>query len=75
MPKIVEAAKKDLKLTVKTGTPIGIVSFHSDPAFLGVMGLVVQAVDSEPRKGRGNVMGMGSGILQKAKRWVRPFIP
>jgi len=72
MPKIVEAAKKDLKLTVKTGTPIGIMSFHSDPAFLGVMGLVVGANESGYKKGG---IRIGSGLLQKVKRWVRPFIP
>jgi cell division protein FtsA len=72
MPKIVEAAKKDLKLTVKTGTPIGIVSFHADPSFLGVMGLAVNSVDSEGRKGR---RSPGSGLLQKVKHWAKTFIP
>jgi cell division protein FtsA len=72
MPKIVEAAKKDLKLTVKIGTPIGIVSFHADPAFLGVMGLVVSATDSDYRRENKRV---GGGVLQKVKKWVRPFIP
>jgi cell division protein FtsA len=72
MPKIVEAAKKDLKLTVKIGTPMGIVSFQSDPSFLGVMGLAVSGVDADYKKGRSNPT---RGLLQKAKRWVRPFIP
>jgi cell division ATPase FtsA len=72
MPKIVEAAKKDLKLTVKIGTPTGIVSFQSDPSFLGVMGLVVSALDSDYKRGRSNPT---KGLLQKVKRWVRPFIP
>lgn len=74
MPKIVEAAKKDLKLTCKIGTPMGIVSFHSDPAFLGAMGLVVNAADGDYKRGRSRA-GIGSGILQKVKRWIRPFIP
>jgi cell division protein FtsA len=72
MPKIAEAAKKDLKLTVKTGTPIGIVSFQSDPSFLGVMGLAVSAADSDYKKGKNSG---GRGLLQRVRRWIRPFIP
>jgi cell division protein FtsA len=72
LPKIVESAKKDLKLTVKIGTPSGILSLNSDPAFLGVMGLAVGAVDE---KRQTNKKGGGFGFLKNVKKMMKPFIP
>ena len=72
LPKIVDFAKKDLKLTVKIGTPSGIISLNSDPAFLGVMGLVVAGADSEYQGGRSHIV---SGLMQKIKKVFKPFIP
>jgi len=72
LPKIVDFAKKDLKLTVKIGTPSGILSLNSDPAFLGVMGLVVAGADSEYQGGRSRI---AAGLMQKIKKVFKPFIP
>ena len=72
LPKIVEEAKKDLKLTVKLGTPRGVISLNSDPAFLGVIGLLVGAAESE---GRGGKRRMNFDFLQQLKRILKPFIP
>jgi len=72
LPKIADFAKKDLKLTVKIGTPSGILSLNSDPTFLGVMGLVVGASESDYHGGGG---GLVSGLIQKAKKILKPFIP
>ena len=72
LPKIVDFAKKDLKLTVKIGTPSGIISLNSDPAFLGVMGLVVAGADSEYQGGRSRI---AAGLMQKIKKVFKPFIP
>ena len=72
LPKIVDFAKKDLKLTVKIGTPSGIISLNSDPAFLGVMGLVVAGADSEYQGGRSRI---AAGLIQKIKKVFKPFIP
>ena len=72
LPKIVEEAKKDLKLTVKLGTPRGVISLNSDPAFLGVIGLLVGAAESE---GWGGKRRMNFDFLQQLKRILKPFIP
>ncbi|OHA63021.1 MAG: cell division protein FtsA [Candidatus Wildermuthbacteria bacterium RIFCSPHIGHO2_01_FULL_45_20] len=72
LPKIVDVARKDLKLTVKIGTARGIVSPQQDPAYLGVMGLLIDgANDWQPRK---NAM-FRIGWLSKIKRILRSFIP
>jgi len=72
LPKIADIAKKDLKVTVKIGTPSGILSLNSDPAFLGVMGLVVGASESDYHGGGSH---FGRGLIQKAKKLLKPFIP
>ncbi len=71
LPKIVEEAKKELKVTVKLGTPHGVVSLQSDPAFLGVIGLLVgAAANGHYRRSYGT-----PGIVRYVKRILKPFIP
>src|SRR3990167_5660382 len=72
LPKIVEEAKRELKVTVRLGKPQGVVSLQSDPAFLGVIGLLVGAA-ADGHHGRGSYAG--AGFLQKVRRVFRPFIP
>ena len=72
LPKIVEEAKKELKVTVRHGKPQGVVSPQSDPAFLGVIGLLLGAA-RDGYYGRGSYAG--AGFLQKVRRVFRPFIP
>lgn len=73
LPKIVEAAKKDLKVTAKLGMPQGVVSLNSDPAFLGVIGLGVGATEGERHKGGGG--RAGAGFMHKIQRVFKTFIP
>ena len=72
LPKIVEPAKKDLKLTVRIGTPHGVISSNADPLFFGAMGLVVGGGETEYR-GRGD--SLGAGLMRKVKKIFRIFIP
>ena len=72
LPKIVEEAKKELKVTVRIGKPQGVVSLQSDPAFLGVIGLLTGAANDGNRGGRIHV---GSGFMHYARRLLKPFIP
>ncbi|HCM36520.1 MAG: cell division protein FtsA [Candidatus Wildermuthbacteria bacterium RIFCSPLOWO2_02_FULL_47_9c] len=72
LPKIVEEAKRELKVTVRLGKPQGVVSPQSDPAFLGVIGLLLGAA-RDGYYGRGSYAG--AGFLQKVRRVFRPFIP
>ncbi len=72
LPKIVEEAKKELKVAVRLGTPQGVVSLQSDPAFLGVIGLLVGAA---AHSSQGRSIRMGFGFLKQIKRVLKPFIP
>lgn len=72
LPKIVEQAKKDLKVTAKLGTPMGVISLNSDPTFLGVIGLSVGAAEDEYQGGKRR---MNFDFLQHVKRILKPFIP
>lgn len=72
LPKIVEIAKKELKLPVKIGSAQGIFSPQDDPSLLEVMGLVLRAASFEegfagPR--------MASGFLKKIKQIFQVFVP
>lgn len=72
LPKIVDEAKKDLKVTVKLGTPRGVVSLNSDPVFLGVIGLLVGMAELGHRGGKRRV---SLRFLEQIKRMLKPFIP
>lgn len=72
LPKIVEEAKKDLKVMVKLGAPRGVISLNSDPSFLGVIGLLLGVAEPEGRLGKRR---MSFPILQQLKRMLKPFIP
>ncbi|OHA64982.1 MAG: cell division protein FtsA [Candidatus Wildermuthbacteria bacterium RIFCSPLOWO2_01_FULL_48_29] len=72
LPKIVEEAKRELKVTVRLGKPQGVVSLQSDPAFLGVIGLLVGAAADGHHEGG---IHMGTSLMQNVRRMLRPFIP
>ena len=72
LPKIVEEAKRELKVTVRLGKPQGVVSAQSDPAFLGVIGLLLGAARDGYYKGGSYA---GAGFLQRVRHVLRPFIP
>jgi len=73
LPKIVELAKKELKLPCGIGKPQGFLNLEKDPSFSTVCGLVLEGVDLEAGRdlsvfGR---MNLGSRI----KKIFRIFIP
>ena len=72
LPKIVDEAKKELKVTVRIGKPQGVVSLQSDPAFLGVIGLLVGAAGDGRQEGG---IHMGTSFMQNVRRMLKPFIP
>ncbi|MDP2637144.1 MAG: cell division protein FtsA [bacterium] len=72
LPSVAEFAKKELKLPVKLGAPHEIITFETDPAFFGVMGLASRVLgEDEPVQ-----MALpGISVAQKLKRVFRVFIP
>ena len=72
LKKMVEYAKKELKLSVKMGVSQGIMTFDSDPAFLSALGLLIHAKETtESGSGRKAMGSVGSGL----KKFFRVFIP
>ena len=72
LKKMVEYAKKELKLSVKMGVSQGIMTFDSDPAFLSALGLLIHAKETtESSSGRKAMGSVGSGL----KKFFRVFIP
>jgi len=71
LPKIVELAKKELKLPVKIGTPQSVVSTQDDPALMTVLGLIVQESEEYEERERAR----SSGLLESVKKVLRVFIP
>ena len=80
LPKIVELAKKELKLPVKIGLPQNLESPEKDPSFSTACGLVLMAkeggwggtrVEDEERRHANPKQGVG-GILKKV---LKTFIP
>lgn len=74
LPKIVELAKKELKLPCRIGKPRGFLGLNGDPSLATVCGLVLGGVDSEsPLVFPGS--RIGKGIIGKIKGFFRVFIP
>lgn len=74
LPKIAEFAKKELKLPSRIGSPHGIVTFEADPAFLGVMGLLVHGFLLDEWSGNRS-QGGSSNLLGSVKKLLRVFVP
>ncbi len=68
MPKIVELAKKELKLPCQIGTPQGFIGLEEDPRLSTVCGLVLSEIDSDGERG-------SKGIIAKLKKLFKIFIP
>ncbi|MBI1971412.1 MAG: cell division protein FtsA [Candidatus Wildermuthbacteria bacterium] len=73
LPRLAEFAKKELKLPSRLGSPHGLATFETDPAFLGVMGLVAQGFAGG--RGEEGVSFVGQGAVEKAKKIFKMFIP
>ena len=71
--KIVDLAKKELKLPVKIGYPQGMVGIEDDIAWSGVSGLVLQGLQEN---GSGKKDSLNPrGIVSFIKRIIKRFIP
>jgi len=77
LPKIVEFAKKELKLPCRLGKPHGFINLEKDSSLSTVCGLVLGGADLEEERGgwSGGISVFGKGIGKKVKRIFRIFIP
>jgi len=73
LPKIVELAKKELKLPCRLGKPQGLLNFEKDPSLATVCGLVLAGADLETEKSPS--IFRRTNFLSKIKRIFKIFIP
>ncbi len=70
LPRIVDLAKRELKLPCRIGKPKGFVGLEEDPRLAVVCGLVLGGI------GSGREFGdFGRGLISKVKKFFRIFIP
>ncbi len=72
LPRLVDFAKKELKLPARIGMPHRVLVSEVKPEFLGVMGLIVSLADSEGRE-HGNMFALE--FWNKVKKMFKAFIP
>ncbi|MFH1657204.1 MAG: cell division protein FtsA [bacterium] len=70
LPKIVELAKKELKLPVQIGVPRGFLGIEPDPSLATVCGLAMEGMDSS-----GPNVGVIDWIKKILKKIFKIFIP
>jgi len=76
LPKIVELAKKELKLPAQIGKPTGFFSFQDDPSLATLCGLVLEGFDLEKEGMTGSWSSdFKKGIFGKLKRIFKIFVP
>lgn len=77
LPKIVDFAKKELKLPCKVGRIQGFNGLDEDPIFATVCGLILGGADLGGGEWHSKVSmpGLGSGLGNKIKRFLKVFIP
>ncbi|MCK5044529.1 cell division protein FtsA [Candidatus Parcubacteria bacterium] len=73
LPKIVELAKKELKLPTQIGVPRGFLGLEPDPALATVCGLAMEGINSTNTGGRFPNLGTNAGSV--IKRILKIFIP
>jgi len=73
LPKIVELAKKELKLPCRLGKPQGFLDFEKDPTLATVCGLVLEGADLETEKSPSILRR--TNLFSKLKRIFKIFIP
>ena len=70
LPRIVDLAKRELKLPCRIGKPKGFIGLEEDPRLAVVCGLVLGGI------GSGREFGdFGGGLISKVKKFFRIFIP
>jgi cell division protein FtsA len=73
LPKILELAKKELKMYCRIGKPIGFMPGQDDTSLATVCGLVLEGFDAE---GTDRInRSRGGGIWAKIKSFLKNFIP
>jgi cell division protein FtsA len=78
LPKIIETARKELKLHCRLGKPLGFSPEQEDISLATVCGLVLGGYDLEEEGGqfsRNMVSNFGGGIGSKIKKFFRIFLP
>ncbi|MFH1841497.1 MAG: cell division protein FtsA [Candidatus Nealsonbacteria bacterium] len=77
LPKIVELAKKELKLPVRIGIPQGFTGLEGDSALSTVCGLVIGGMDFEEKSKilAGFSPGMKGNIGKRIRKIFKIFIP
>lgn len=73
LPGFVEFARRELKLSVRVGTPQGILTGSSDPRFFGVIGLMASGAEDLARDMAERPRP--SEIAKSVKRFFKMFIP
>lgn len=73
LPKIVELAKKEMKLPARIGLPQGIAGLDEDPTLSAAAGLILEGVDLE--KDEGMLPVFSTGLGGKIKKVFKIFIP
>ena len=74
LPKIVELAKKELKLPVRMGKVQGLGGIEDDSLWSTASGLVLSAADLDD-EGGSSMPHISSGMAKKIKRIFQNFIP
>ena len=72
LPRLIDFAKKELKLPSRVGMPHGVLVSESRPELLSVMGLVVSSVDMRERTPWGVFW---QGVWSKVRKMFKTFIP
>jgi len=72
IPKIIELAKKELKLPCRIGKPQGFLNLEKDSSLSTVCGLILEGADAEMGVG---VPAFGRGIGSRIKKIFQIFIP
>jgi len=75
LPKIVELAKKELKLPARLGYPTGILGLERDSAWSTAVGLVLGVQDLLNENGVKGTSPLGKETLSKFKKIFKIFIP
>jgi len=73
LPKIIELAKKEIKLPVRIGLPEGVIGLDGDPTLSTVVGLVLEGTDLENSGGMMPIFHNGVGA--KIKKVLNFFNP
>jgi cell division protein FtsA len=74
LPKIIDLAKKELKLPVRIGKIYGLAGVDDESLWSTAAGLVLLATDDDDNNSQiiGNI---SSGIIKKAKKLLQNFLP